>query len=122
MQHHLVVLMRSAVTPRMTSHCVFSRLIHMIQMHSLKGLNMTSCATALPAKTFFGNQQASSFSATPMSAAAHKARQANLLCAGLYGRSTIREVDALTGKVLRQQALPARDFGEGMTKFGSRCE
>ena len=39
---------------------------------------------------------------------------------GLYGKSTVREVDALTGGVLRQQALPARDFGEGMTKFGSR--
>lgn len=39
---------------------------------------------------------------------------------GLYGQSTIREVDVLTGTVLRQQALPARDFGEGLTKFGNR--
>lgn len=46
--------------------------------------------------------------------------QSNLLCAGLYGKSTVREVDLLTGNVLRQQALPARDFGEGLAKFGSR--
>lgn len=26
----------------------------------------------------------------------------------------------LTGHVIRQQALPARDFGEGLAKFGSR--
>ncbi|KAL3151763.1 hypothetical protein ABBQ38_012739 [Trebouxia sp. C0009 RCD-2024] len=39
---------------------------------------------------------------------------------GLYGKSTVREVDALTGSVLRQQALPASDFGEGLVKFGSR--
>ena len=41
-------------------------------------------------------------------------------CPGLYGQSTVREVDVLTGTVLRQQALPARDFGEGLTKFGNR--
>ncbi|DBA89734.1 hypothetical protein WJX79_003529 [Trebouxia sp. C0005] len=39
---------------------------------------------------------------------------------GLYGQSTVREVDLVSGSVLRQQALPASDFGEGLVKFGSR--
>lgn len=39
---------------------------------------------------------------------------------GLYGRSTVREVDVLTGKVLREQALNRADFGEGLVRFGSR--
>lgn len=46
--------------------------------------------------------------------------QSDLLCPGLYGMSTVRQVDMLTGNVVRQQALSARDFGEGITKFGSR--
>ena len=41
-------------------------------------------------------------------------------CLGLYGRSSVREVDVLTGKVLRQQALSRADFGEGLVRFGSR--
>ena len=43
-----------------------------------------------------------------------------LVFAGLYGQSTVREVDVVSGNVLRQQALPASDFGEGLVKFGSR--
>ena len=43
-----------------------------------------------------------------------------LVFAGLYGQSTVREVDLVSGSVLRQQALPASDFGEGLVKFGSR--
>ena len=43
-----------------------------------------------------------------------------LMFAGLYGQSTVREVDLLSGSILRQQALPASDFGEGLVKFGSR--
>lgn len=43
-----------------------------------------------------------------------------LVFAGLYGSSTVREVDLVSGSVLRQQALPASDFGEGLVKFGSR--
>ncbi len=43
-----------------------------------------------------------------------------LVFAGLYGQSTVREVDLVSGGVLRQQALPASDFGEGLVKFGSR--
>lgn len=46
--------------------------------------------------------------------------QGDLLCPGLYGKSTVREVDMLTGNVLRQQALSDSVFGEGLTKFGSR--
>ncbi len=43
-----------------------------------------------------------------------------LVFAGLYGSSTVRQVDLVSGGVLRQQALPASDFGEGLVKFGSR--
>ena len=43
-----------------------------------------------------------------------------LVFVGLYGQSTVREVDLVSGSVLRQQALPASDFGEGLVKFGSR--
>lgn len=39
---------------------------------------------------------------------------------GLYGQSTVRQVDVVSGTVLRQQALAASDFGEGLVKFGSR--
>lgn len=39
---------------------------------------------------------------------------------GLYGQSTVREVDVVSGRVLRSQALPASDFGEGLVKLGSR--
>ena len=42
------------------------------------------------------------------------------LFAGLYGQSTVREVDVVSGRVLRSQALPASDFGEGLVKLGSR--
>lgn len=36
---------------------------------------------------------------------------------GQYGASTVREVDPLTGKILRSRALSAREFGEGLTHF-----
>lgn len=39
---------------------------------------------------------------------------------GIYGRSTIREVDPRTGRVLRSRRLPARLFGEGATVAGDR--
>lgn len=39
---------------------------------------------------------------------------------GLNGRSTVREVDLATGKVLRSRALPKADFGEGVTRHGDR--
>ena len=39
---------------------------------------------------------------------------------GLHGQSTVREVDLLTGKVLRSKSLPKADFGEGLTKLGDR--
>jgi glutaminyl-peptide cyclotransferase len=34
---------------------------------------------------------------------------------GLYGQSSVREVDPATGEVLRKRDLPARYFGEGLT-------
>lgn len=37
---------------------------------------------------------------------------------GLYGRSSIREVDLLTGEVLRSQSLADEYFGEGITILG----
>jgi glutamine cyclotransferase len=37
---------------------------------------------------------------------------------GLYGQSTIREVDRETGRVLRSRRLPPRLFGEGATVVG----
>lgn len=39
---------------------------------------------------------------------------------GLEGRSGIRRVDLRTGRVLQQQALDARYFGEGATALGGR--
>jgi glutamine cyclotransferase len=37
---------------------------------------------------------------------------------GHYGRSTLRAVDPASGRVLRQAALPADLFGEGITPWG----
>jgi glutamine cyclotransferase len=37
---------------------------------------------------------------------------------GLRGESAVREVELLTGKVLRSKSLPKSDFGEGLTRFG----
>lgn len=39
---------------------------------------------------------------------------------GLVGRSSLREVDLETGKVVRKQDLPAHVFGEGVAPFGER--
>ena len=38
---------------------------------------------------------------------------------GLVGRSTLREVDLETGRVLRRQDIPAGLFGEGITDWGN---
>ena len=40
---------------------------------------------------------------------------------GLYGQSTIRRVDALTGAVLQEQPLAASLFGEGVTVLDGRA-
>ena len=104
----------------------------MIQTHSLKDLSMTSSAILqllLPVKTYSGNQQVHTLCAVQL--ACHIVRPADilrylvlalhcLLIAGLYGQSTVRQVDLVSGTVLRQQALAASDFGEGLVKFGSR--
>ncbi len=39
---------------------------------------------------------------------------------GLYGASTIRELDPRTGRVLRRRALPERLFGEGLAAVDGR--
>jgi len=39
---------------------------------------------------------------------------------GLYGESTLRKVDLLTGTVLKQHKLPAHVFAEGITIFNNR--
>lgn len=39
---------------------------------------------------------------------------------GLLGRSEVREVDVTTGSVRRKVALPANEFGEGITAVGDR--
>ena len=39
---------------------------------------------------------------------------------GLYGRSSLREVELDTGRVLRRRDLGAREFGEDLTVVGSR--
>ncbi|KAL4444056.1 hypothetical protein ABPG75_011793 [Micractinium tetrahymenae] len=39
---------------------------------------------------------------------------------GLNGQSTVREVDAESGKVLRKKDLPTSDFGEGVARHGDR--
>ncbi|KAF5832902.1 glutamine cyclotransferase family protein [Dunaliella salina] len=38
---------------------------------------------------------------------------------GLYGRSVVRQVELQSGKVLQEQHLERRQFGEGLTKIGS---
>lgn len=40
---------------------------------------------------------------------------------GQYGESSFRKVDPATGKVLRQEVLPARYFGEGSCVFDGRA-
>lgn len=39
---------------------------------------------------------------------------------GLYGKSTLREVEIDTGNVLRRRALPSRYFGEGLALWSNR--
>lgn len=39
---------------------------------------------------------------------------------GLYERSSIRKVELETGKIIRSRSLPKTDFGEGITKFGTK--
>jgi hypothetical protein len=40
---------------------------------------------------------------------------------GLYGgRSSVRRVEAATGRVLAQRALPGEQFGEGLARVGAR--
>lgn len=39
---------------------------------------------------------------------------------GLYGESTLREVDPTSGNVLRSLALPEREFGEGLARVGEQ--
>ncbi len=39
---------------------------------------------------------------------------------GLYGRSTLREVDLARGTIQRQVRLDRREFGEGITVYGGR--
>ena len=39
---------------------------------------------------------------------------------GLLGRSEVRDVDVTTGSVRRRVALPANEFGEGITAVGDR--
>lgn len=39
---------------------------------------------------------------------------------GLYGRSTVRRVDLISGKPELIRPLPAHQFGEGLTAFGDR--
>ena len=41
--------------------------------------------------------------------------------AGMYGQSSVREVDLATGTVLRQKAIAHSDFAEGLVKVGGRC-
>src|ERR1700756_4116112 len=38
---------------------------------------------------------------------------------GLYGHSSLREVDLQTGQVIREHDLPEKYFGEGLTDWGS---
>lgn len=39
---------------------------------------------------------------------------------GLYGRSTLREVDPETGEIVRKRALPHNLFGEGLALYSNR--
>ena len=48
-------------------------------------------------------------------------RGALLESTGLYGQSSVRRLDARTGRVLTQTPLPASQFGEGLTVFGGRA-
>lgn len=48
-------------------------------------------------------------------------RNGNLLeSTGLYGQSSLREVDIETGAVLRRRALPRQLFGEGLAEWSNR--
>ena len=38
---------------------------------------------------------------------------------GLYGHSSLREVDLQTGRVLRERDLASQYFGEGLTNWGN---
>lgn len=38
---------------------------------------------------------------------------------GLYGKSSLREVDLQTGRVIREIQLPSQYFGEGLTNWGN---
>lgn len=38
---------------------------------------------------------------------------------GLYGQSSVREVDLTTGQVIREKMLPSQYFGEGLTDWGN---
>lgn len=40
--------------------------------------------------------------------------------AGLYGESSLRQVDPVTGEVRRRVSLPSRYFGEGLARVGDR--
>lgn len=40
---------------------------------------------------------------------------------GLNGRSSLREVEVKTGRVLKQMSMPAQFFGEGLTVLGGRA-
>lgn len=39
---------------------------------------------------------------------------------GLYGASTVREVDLATGNVTQKRSNPDNDFAEGLTRIGDR--
>ena len=38
----------------------------------------------------------------------------------MYGESSIREVELVSGKVLREKQMASQDFGEGLVKVGDR--
>jgi glutamine cyclotransferase len=40
---------------------------------------------------------------------------------GLNGHSTLREVDLVNGRVLRQVAVPGRYFAEGLAVLGGKA-
>ena len=70
-----------------------------IHLHVRTGMNMV-CDSSVPVS--------------------HRSRFFSLL-AGMYGQSSVREVDLATGTVLRQKANAHSDFGEGLVKVGGRC-
>ncbi|KAK9837554.1 hypothetical protein WJX74_000046 [Apatococcus lobatus] len=39
---------------------------------------------------------------------------------GMYGESSIREVELSSGKILREKRMATQDFGEGLVKIGNR--